>query len=165
MAGFVDNNDLELPARLSASDGGGTNDDEITLTFQSNTDCLGQDTTGLAANAGISINRYFTQNLRLMCEGNGNAGLPKPLVDGVEGMQILFGEDTDADGVANQYVTAPADMTNIVAVRIAMRFHGEQSVRAETDTNKYVLLDASSLGPYNDRLIRRETTLTIALRN
>lgn len=172
MAGFINdttNSKTLSDPPLAAIDGGGTDDDEITIAYQSDTDCLGQ-ATPLAAAGQVrtAVNRYFTQNLRLMCEGNGNPGVPQPLVDNVEGMQILFGQNTDGSGLTpNRYVTAPADMTGLVmvAVRIALRFRGEQSVRAETDTNKYVLLDAGALGPYNDRLIRRETTLTIALRN
>jgi len=35
-----------------------------------------------------------------------NADAPVPLVQGIENMQILYGIDTDEDGVANQYVSA-----------------------------------------------------------
>lgn len=167
MAGFKTDMTKDLPApRLVAVESGGTDDDEITIAFQSNTDCLGQDTPAAAVGqVRTAVNRYFTENLRLMCQGNGHAR-SLPLVDGVEGMQLLFGENTNGDGITpNRYVSAPADMSNVVAVRIALRFRGEQNVRAEADTNRYVLLDAGELGPYNDRLIRRETTLTIALRN
>ena len=44
------------------------------------------------------------------------------MVEGVEDMQILYGEDTDADNVANRYV--PSDevgsMENVVSVRISL---------------------------------------------
>jgi len=166
MAGFKTDMTKTLSAPRLAAVMSNTGDDEITIAYQSDTDCLGQATPAAAAGqVPTAVNRYFTQNQRLMCEGNSPGSTPQPLVDGVEGMQILFGENTDGDGITpNQYVSAPV-MSRVVAVRIAIRFRGEQNVRAETDANKYVLLDADALGPYNDRLIRRETTLTIALRN
>jgi type IV pilus assembly protein PilW len=166
MAGFKTDTIKDLSTDRLAAVMSNANDDEITIAYESNTDCLGQATPAAAVGqVRTAVNRYFTQNLRLMCEGNSPGSTPQPLVDGVEGMQILFGENTDGDGITpNRYVAAPT-MSSVVAIRIAMRFRGEQNMRAETDANKYVLLDSDAIGPYNDRLIRRETTLTIALRN
>lgn len=51
----------------------------------------------------------------------GAAMITEPLVEGVENMQILYGEDTDTDGAANKYVaadTAGLNMNRIVSVRM-----------------------------------------------
>ena len=164
--------DLSAP-RLAAIEGaivgGGSTNDQITIAYQSNTDCLGLDTPPEApGQLRTAVNRYFTQNLRLMCEGNGNPGVPQPLLEGVEGLQILFGENTNGDGVTpNRYVSATqANMSRVVAVRIGMRFISREAVRPTVDTNQYALLDAAPFTPgANDRLLRRELTTTISLRN
>jgi len=147
--------------RSRTADGGADNNDQITLTYNSDTDCLGQDTPGL-----IAINHYFISNNRLMCRGN--IGVAQPLVDNVESLQILYGENTDDDPrSANRYVRADqiGNMANVVSVRIGMRFISRREpVRSAVDTNSYALLDADSFVP-NDRLLRREITTTVSLRN
>ncbi len=54
----------------------------------------------------------------------GNAAIiTEELVEGVEDMEILFGEDTDADRTANRYVaadTADLNMANVVSIRITL---------------------------------------------
>jgi type IV pilus assembly protein PilW len=146
----------------TTTDGGGALNDVITVAYQSAIDCLGQDTPDQFA-----VNRYYINNERLMCLGNGNA-IPQPLVEGVESMQILYGENTDGDPrSANRYVKAEeADLDNVVSVRIALRFHSRENIRTNADNNKYALLDAGSFTPAaTDRRLRREVTTTISLRN
>ncbi len=156
---------VDIPAaaddpRSRTADGGADNNDQITLAYTFNTDCLGQATPG-----PIAINHYFINNNRLMCRGNiGNA---QPLVNNVESQQILYGENTDDDPrSANRYVRADQvdDMANVVSVRIGMRFISREPVRSVIDTNAYALLDAEPFAP-NDRFLRREITTTVSLRN
>lgn len=150
----------------TTSDGSGANNDEITVTYESNTDCLGQDTPTIDGNQ-FAVNHYFISDERLMCRGNGNAAA-QPLVDGVESMQILYGENTDGDPrSANRYVGPDeADLNNVVSVRIALRFHSREGVRQGIDNNQYALLDADPFDPADgDRRLRREVTTTISLRN
>ncbi len=149
----------DIPHSRTA-DGGADNNDQITLTYQSNTDCLGQ-----ATPTPIAINHYFILNNRLMCRGN--IGVAQPLVDNVESLQILYGENTDDDPrSANRYVRAHqvGNMANVVSIRIGMRFISREAVRSAIDANSYALLDAAPFAP-NDRLLRREITTTISLRN
>ncbi|MDH5437028.1 MAG: PilW family protein, partial [Gammaproteobacteria bacterium] len=68
---------------------------------------------------------------------------PQELVEGVENMQILYGEDTDAgdgDGVANQYVNAAtvADWNKVVSVRISLLLQTiEDNVASEVINYNY----------------------------
>ncbi|MBL1278390.1 MAG: PilW family protein [Ectothiorhodospiraceae bacterium] len=165
-----------ITAAITA-DGGGNANDQITLIYEVSTapgittDCLGQapnaTTSPIAGNLFIQ-NHYFISNQRLMCRGNtGNA---QPLVDGVESLQILYGENTDGNPrSANRYVQAQqvTNMLNVVSVRIGMRFISRGAVRATADTTSYALLDAAAFTPTGatDRLLRREITTTISLRN
>lgn len=150
----------------TTADGGGENNDEITVTYESNTDCLGQATPTVDGNR-FTVNRYYISDERLMCEGNGGTG-GEPLVEGIESMQILYGENTEGDPrSANRYVKPEqADLNEVVSVRIALRFHSREGVRGQIDDNQYALLDAEPTDPPDsDRRLRREITTTISLRN
>lgn len=85
-----------------------------------------------------------------------NAGVmvPEELVDGVEDMQITYGEDTDGDRTANVYVDAPAvgDMTHVVSVRI------ELTVRSAED-------NITETVAHGDRRLRNTFGTTITIRN
>jgi type IV pilus assembly protein PilW len=73
------------------------------------------------------------------------------IVEGIETIQILYGEDTDSDGTPNYYVTANnvADMNKVVSIRI--------NLTARTLEN--------TLTTTGDGRIRRNFTSTIAVRN
>jgi type IV pilus assembly protein PilW len=137
----------------------GTASDVIEITYESTTDCLGN------ASGGTATDRYYVDGTTLMCLGNGNVNAG-PLADGIENMQILYGEDTDADKVANQYVSADnvTAWTNIVSVRIALLVSTVDDINI-LNTNVYRLLNAPQLGPINDELVRRVYARTILLRN
>jgi len=153
------------------ADGGGAVNDQITINYQvtnaNSTNCLGQvPPVGATGNRFVE-NHYFIKSKRLMCQGNG--GIAQPLVEGVESLQILYGENTDGNPLsANRYVEpAVVNMNNVVSVRIGMRFISREQVRPTADTNSYALLDADAFDPpaNSDRLLRREITTTIFLRN
>jgi len=86
---------------------------------------------------------------------NAGAMTEEELVEGIEDMQILYGEDTDNDSVPNLYVDAISvtDWANIVAVRV------ELQVRSLEDNL------AKSMTAYGDRKLRRTFTTSVALRN
>lgn len=136
-----------------------TASDVIEITYESSTDCLGN------ATGGTATDRYYIAGTTLMCLGNGNV-TAGPLADGIENMQFLYGEDTDADKVANIYVSADnvSTWTNIVSVRIALLASTVDNINV-LDNNLYRLLNAPQLGPFNDNLVRRVFTRTILLRN
>lgn len=98
--------------------------------------------------------------------GNNNAaaGAAVELVEGVENMQILYGEDTDADGNPNCYVTAASVVTwtNVVSVRLSLLMRTAEN-NLTSSAQSYAFNGATSNAP--DRRLRRVFTTTIGLRN
>lgn len=97
---------------------------------------------------GSGTNNRGDTPLSLWRKFAGNA--PTEMVEGVENLQLLYGVDTDDDGVPNRYRTIQniPDTTQIVTVRVAITAN---SVDAVTDSG--------------DGLLRRTFTKTIAIRN
>ena len=86
---------------------------------------------------------------------NAGAILKEELVEGVEDMQILYGEDTDGNGIPDTYVPANgvANMENVTSVRV------ELQVRSLEDNL------TAKMTAYSDRKLRRTFTTSIAIRN
>ncbi|MEO5326987.1 MAG: PilW family protein [Magnetococcus sp. THC-1_WYH] len=98
------------------------------------------------------------------------------LVDGVENLQVLYGRDTDADGIANQYVTAAvveaaADWSNVVTVRLGLLFRTNDPVRSGLDTTTYTIagtdigVSGTVVTHPSDFKVRKVAGTTIQLRN
>jgi type IV pilus assembly protein PilW len=96
------------------------------------------------------------------------------LIEGVENMQVLYGEDTiGADKVADTYVTADnvTNWSNVVSVRIALLFRTvKPNSQFEPDTATHSLLGGTAaggatVGPEYDHYRRRVITATIQVRN
>ena len=135
--------------------------DIIEINYVSTTDCLGN------ATGGTATDRYYINGNTLMCLGNGSvtAGI---LAEGIENMQFLYGEDTDADDVANIYVNAGNVTTwaNVKSVRVALLVSTTENMgTSSTDSNIHVLLNTPPIGPLNDNAMRRVFGMTIPLRN
>jgi type IV pilus assembly protein PilW len=132
------------------------------LTFQSTVYYIGMDVAGIPSLYRASFNI-------------GAIGTPEKLVDGVENMQLLYGEDTDApvDGVANIYrtINTVVDPENISTIRISLLMRTIEAVAAESDTKSDYKLaghstaSATEVDPINDRFLRYVFTSTIKLRN
>lgn len=116
--------DNTLATSTATCNGAGNTSDQVAVCYQGTTDCLGQAVAGGVVTDFFFINTDATTGInRLMCRGNGNAQA-QPLVDGIENLQVQYGQDTDAtpDGYANVYVRAN-EVTNwdaVVAVRISV---------------------------------------------
>ncbi|MFQ5760267.1 MAG: PilW family protein [Acidiferrobacterales bacterium] len=97
---------------------------------------------------------------------------PQPLVDNVEIMRVLYGEDTDSpsDNQANIYRQANnvVNWTDVVSMRIALLVRTAENSGPDFDTKTYNLagisVDPTSPAP-DDRRQRRVFTSTIQLRN
>ena len=81
----------------------------------------------------------------------GTATAANALIEGIEDMQIVYGEDTDADGTANHYVDfgVVSNMDNVVSARVTLTV-------LSLDTN---------LVAGGDRRLRKTYSSTIGLRN
>lgn len=84
------------------------------------------------------------------------------LVEGIYGMDIEYGEDTNNDAIANRYVEATdvTDWADVINLRITLHARSIQD-NITTNDNTY---------PYNganvtDRRLRRDFTSTITIRN
>jgi type IV pilus assembly protein PilW len=105
----------------------------------------------------------------------GTGGTPEELIEGVESMQVLYGEDLVNDTVftPTRYVTFDnvTDINNVISVRVSllMRTPAEMPARP-TDTKTYRLggvdnATAVTVNPSNDKRLRKVFTTTIVLRN
>ncbi len=89
------------------------------------------------------------------------------LVEGVEDMQILYGEDTNGDDTANRYVSADnvGDMSKVVSVRISVLTRSH-SAHITTGNQTYTYPSwAAATTTASDRRLRHAFTTTITLRN
>ena len=189
---FAGNPPLDAPLPLPT----GTNPDAITIRYQGSgtktsaancqnfPPCAGADGSvvdclGVRIDAGIIAVNTFTiapdpgANNRpaLFCNG-------VPIVADVQNMQILYGEDLNADLVADRYIspdTPGVNTANVVSVRVALLFQTPtESSKAAPDNQRYDMIGdcpggvgacTVNLGPFNDRRIRRVVATTFNLRN
>ena len=92
-------------------------------------------------------------------------GTAQPLVEGIEQMQLLFGEDTNNDGSADRYLDAgngALDMASVVSVRVQLLVRGPEGNVLEEPQ----VLPAPFAGvDTTDRRLRQVFTSTITIRN
>jgi len=96
------------------------------------------------------------------------------LIEGVENIQILYGEDTDADAngdngddVANRYVaagTSGLDVDRIVSLRISILLRSIEN-NLTTNPAPYSFNGTTYIPGASDRYLRKVFTTTITLRN
>ncbi|MGE4659998.1 MAG: PilW family protein [Arenicellales bacterium] len=96
------------------------------------------------------------------------------LLEGIENMQILYGEDTDADtdgasgdGTANRYVafgTSGLDTDRIVSVRISVLVRSLNN-SLTTEPAPYTFNGSTVTPASTDKYLRKVFTTTITLRN
>ncbi|WP_293373922.1 PilW family protein [Nevskia sp.] len=96
-------------------------------------------------------------------------GDAREIAAGIENLQVLFGEDSDGDQVADVYRRADqfadtAAWRRVAAVRVALLFSGTRDRAGLADPRSFDLLGVT-VGPFSDGRLRRVVTLTLALRN
>ena len=91
-------------------------------------------------------------------------------LDGVEDLQVLYGEDTDApetagSGIANYYVSANqvADMNNVVSIRFAVVTRSQNDNLTGGATQNYAVLGVARAAP--DERLRQTYSTTVTIRN
>lgn len=101
---------------------------------------------------------------------NGSATTPssfEEMVPGVETMQVLYGEDTDDDGVPNQYrpANAVSDPETVVAVRLDLIIRTEKEIGGFVDNGPFALSGGTNITTGADRRMRYVVSTTVDLRN
>ena len=99
-------------------------------------------------------------------EFTGGAFVSQELVEGVENMRVVFGEDTDNDKVANIFNRANAVGTwgNVLSARVGLLVQTTTNVDAADDIKTYNVA-GTALGPFSDKRRRHVYTSTIQVRN
>jgi type IV pilus assembly protein PilW len=94
------------------------------------------------------------------------------VVENVEDMDLLFGEDTDNDGAANVYRRADqvANWANVISVRVSLVAVSAETGAVVIPNQTYFLRDSNNDGvpdaaSKNDRRLRQVFTTTVAVRN
>ena len=128
-----------------------------------NAHCLSQ---VYGADASIFNVQELTYNI-----GAGSEGQPAlfrngaEYLDGVEDLQVLYGEDTDASSVANYFVPADqiADMNNVISIRFAMVTRSQNDNLTGGATQSYAVLGTDKTAP--DQRLRQVYMTTVNIRN
>lgn len=118
----------------------------------------------------------FTTNQTTYTVAMGAEGQPAlfrnglEFLDGIEDMQILYGEDLDAAGapgagVANYFVPANqvADMNNVISIRVAIVTRSYDDNLTSNVNQNYSVLGVNRVAP--DERLRQVYTSTINVRN
>jgi type IV pilus assembly protein PilW len=94
-------------------------------------------------------------------------GAPQELVEGVERLEIQYGEDTNNDQLVDTYRTAAAvaNWANVLSVSLAVLLRApEQDPDSMLVSRTFDML-GTTVGPFEDRRARVLFTTTVALRN
>lgn len=95
-----------------------------------------------------------------------NGGAPQELAEGVEALQVLYGEDTNSDGIADAYRTANAvtDWTAVTVVRVALVVRSANNVQRTAAAPAFFPFNENQLN-VTDRRLRKRFTATVVLRS
>ncbi len=160
--------------RIGALDltGGGT----LVISDASGTQWVGEHNSSRPfTKADASVFSARTVAFFVRDNGTGNPALyrkigdknAEELVEGVENIQVVFGEDSDGDGVANQYIPADevANFSRVVSVRLSLMFRTIRESAGKSKGSEQLNMLATSVTTPSDRHYRRVFTTTIQLRN
>ncbi len=155
-----------------ALDGGGI----LTITDASGTSWVGEHNSTLPFTAADST-LFAARTVAFFVRDN-SAGNPalyrkigdkraEELVEGVENMQVVYGEDSDGDGVANQYLPADqiGNFADVVSIRLSLMLRTVRETGGKSRGSEQLAMLSTSVTTPADRHYRRVFTTTIQLRN
>ena len=162
------------PSSMLTTEAGGNASDSIGFVLQPQLiDGVRRDCTGRSVDdTDLVINHFKVMGNSLGCSSYKISGAaPKektftPLVEGIDSLQILYGEDFGNDESANSYVSADrvTDWNRVRSIRIAVLANSVNPVFPAPPARNFVLLDAAPLA-FNDNRARQIFTTTIQLKN
>ena len=164
----------DLFAVVNNASAGGASQDTLTHSSALNT------SNTLSVKYGLDA-RVYKYQTGVWYVGNGAYGRPSlfkksiqgnsfnsiEIVEGVENMQLLFGEDSSSNGSVNHYVTADniSNRNNIISVKVSFLVSSiNTSVALEPVSIVYNGMTINN-GAGADKRLRRVFNTTIALRN
>ncbi|WP_434131571.1 PilW family protein [Methylocaldum sp. GT1BB] len=102
---------------------------------------------------------------RLIASGGNAATTAEEMVEGVQDMQIQYGENTDGAPGVDTYVTADGvtNWTNVLSIRISLLMVSLSDESITTAPQAYTY-NGATITP-TDRLLRKAFTTTISVRN
>ena len=135
-----------------------------------NPGCPGANAHCLSKIYGSDATMFAARQL-IYAIGPGSEGQPalfrngQELLDGVENLQILYGEDTDGSGVANYYVPADqvADMDDVISIRFAIVALSYDDNLTGGMAQNYSVLGNNLVAA--DNRLRQVYTSTVSIRN
>lgn len=95
-------------------------------------------------------------------------GAPQEVIEGIDNLQVLYGEDTDADNRVNNYVDANAvnDWEDVLALRITVLASSLNNNTTDDDNRQTYTFDGRTvLAANNDRRLRQAFSTTVTLRS
>ena len=99
----------------------------------------------------------------------GGATTSEELAQGVENLQLLYGEDTDRDGVPDvyRYANTVSDWSRVISIQVGLLLRSLESygTGTERDTVKHQILDFVFDDPDDERFQRKVMSYTVVLRN
>ncbi len=102
----------------------------------------------------------------LSVDGGEATTIVEELALGVEDLEVSYGVDIDADGVANRFIDADdvVDWAEIVSMRISAVFRSAAEVYTENQ-NVVVNLDGTNVTLSDDKYLRQIVSTSVRLRN
>lgn len=91
---------------------------------------------------------------------------PEELIEGVDSLQLLYGRDTNGDGLVDDYVKANAvtNWDNVISVSVGLLVRSLDEYGTDTDSAAHTVL-GQVVPAYGDRRQRKIFTSTATLRN
>jgi len=117
----------------------------------------------LGVSASGETNSLYRKGLKADGSGLDDA---EELIEGIESMQLVFGEAADSVSAAQRYVTGDAvtDWNNVVSVRLGLLMHTPDEIASKDDTTTYNVVGTDITAP-TDRRQRYVFTSTVKIRN
>lgn len=151
-------------ARIPAVDLAASGDSKLVARMVAQQDCNGGST---ATVGGVAVNTYElnTTTEQITCTGNAPGAVAMPVIDGVEDFRVLYGIDSDDDGVPESYQnhSAVADVLQIRSIRFALLVTSQKAIRTRPVSETHVMLDREVTTA--DRRARHVFSTTVMLRN
>lgn len=141
--------------------------------------CTASSTTPYAQVRPFHVEIYFVDGnheagdgvptLKKIALRDGVFGDPVSLVEGVEFLQVEYGLDNDADGVADSYSSCAActvaNWASVVSAKLHLVARAHEPTRGYVEDKVFTLGTAGTVGPYNDTIKRASYQQLVRLVN